>query len=175
MITQLFYLPSRTGPDEYSEVHLWKWLSSSLNVQNASQPCYCTRIKVIVTRSWLAKIFCVCCPGDRTNVAGSDLSDILPEEIEAEVKLAAEISMGTEVSEEDIGNIRHLCDQVCGFFFLHRYVKTSMLSLVAELKWQWWWWRQLSFPETVHVGFQSLPHLNSHDVMTPDSNYSNGS
>lgn len=51
--------------------------------------------------------------GDRTNVAGSDLSDILPEEIEAEVKLAAEISMGTEVSEEDIGNIRHLCDQVC--------------------------------------------------------------
>lgn len=55
--------------------------------------------------------------GDRTNVASSDLSDILPEEIEAEVKLAAEISMGTEVSEEDIGNIRHLCDQVvCSLF-----------------------------------------------------------
>lgn len=52
-------------------------------------------------------------PGDRTNVAGSDLSELLPEEIEAEVKLAAEISMGTEVSEQDIGNIRHLCDQVC--------------------------------------------------------------
>lgn len=51
-------------------------------------------------------------PGDRTNVAGSDLSDLLPEEIEAEVKLAAEISMGTEVSEQDIGNIKHLCDQV---------------------------------------------------------------
>lgn len=56
---------------------------------------------------------CLCVsPGDRTNVAGSDLSDLLPEEIEAEVKLAAEISMGTEVSEQDIGNIRHLCDQV---------------------------------------------------------------
>lgn len=51
--------------------------------------------------------------GDRTNVAGSDLSDILPEEIEADVKLAAEISMGTEVSEQDINNIMHLCDQVC--------------------------------------------------------------
>ncbi len=51
--------------------------------------------------------------GDRTNVASSDLSDLLPEEIEAEVKLAAEISMGTEVSEQDIENIRHLCDQVC--------------------------------------------------------------
>lgn len=57
----------------------------------------------------------VASPGDRTNVAGSDLSDILPEEIEAEVKLAAEISMGTEVSEQDIGNIRHLCDQVSAF------------------------------------------------------------
>lgn len=56
---------------------------------------------------------CLCgSSGDRTNVAGSDLSDLLPEEIEAEVKLAAEISMGTEVSEQDIGNIRHLCDQV---------------------------------------------------------------
>ncbi len=60
-------------------------------------------------------------PGDRTNVAGSDLSDILPEEIEAEVKLAAEISMGTEVSEQDIGNIRHLCDQVCAFFLKYYY------------------------------------------------------
>jgi len=68
----------------------------------------------------------VCFPGDRTNVAGSDLSDVLSEEIEAEVKLAAEISMGTEVSEQDITNIRHLCDQVCLSFFLtieHRRVK----------------------------------------------------
>lgn len=53
--------------------------------------------------------------GDRTNVATTDLSEILPEEIEAEVKLAAEISMGTEVSEQDINNILHLCDQVCFF------------------------------------------------------------
>lgn len=58
--------------------------------------------------------------GDRTNVSSSDLSELLPEEIEAEVKLAAEISMGTEVSEQDIVNIRHLCDQA-GFF--HRYLE----------------------------------------------------
>ena len=45
-------------------------------------------------------------------MATTDLSDLIPEEIEAEVKLAAEISMGTEVSEEDINNIMHLCDQV---------------------------------------------------------------
>lgn len=46
-------------------------------------------------------------------MATTDLSDLLPEEVEAEVKLAAEISMGTEVSEEDIRNVMHLCDQVC--------------------------------------------------------------
>lgn len=60
------------------------------------------------------KIFkCIWLLGDRTNVATTDLSETLPEEIEAEVKLAAEISMGTEVSEQDINNIMHLCDQVC--------------------------------------------------------------
>lgn len=42
----------------------------------------------------------------------TDLSSLLPEELEAEVKAAAEISMGTEVSDEDILNIQYLCDQV---------------------------------------------------------------
>ena len=36
--------------------------------------------------------------GYRTSAATTDLSSVLPEEIEAEVKEAAEISMGTEVS-----------------------------------------------------------------------------
>ncbi|XP_029942249.1 nucleolar protein 58 [Salarias fasciatus] len=75
--------------------------------------------------------------GDRTNVAGSDLSDILPEEIEAEVKLAAEISMGTEVSEEDIGNIRHLCDQVVEITEyraqLYDYLKNRMMAIAPNL------------------------------------------
>jgi nucleolar protein 58 len=35
--------------------------------------------------------------GLRNNVQNVDLSDTLPEEIEEEVKAAAEISMGTEV------------------------------------------------------------------------------
>merc|ERR550519_1462196 len=47
--------------------------------------------------------------GTRDNAKSTDLSDILPEE----VKEAAEISMGTEISEEDIINIKHLCQQVC--------------------------------------------------------------
>ncbi|XP_067349408.1 nucleolar protein 58 isoform X2 [Channa argus] len=75
--------------------------------------------------------------GDRTNVAGSDLSDLLPEEIEAEVKLAAEISMGTEVSEEDIGNIRHLCDQVIEISDyraqLYDYLKNRMMAIAPNL------------------------------------------
>ncbi|XP_036947696.1 nucleolar protein 58 [Acanthopagrus latus] len=75
--------------------------------------------------------------GDRTNVAGSDLSDILPEEIEAEVKLAAEISMGTEVSEQDIGNIRHLCDQVIEISDyrtqLYDYLKNRMMAIAPNL------------------------------------------
>ncbi|XP_028248978.1 nucleolar protein 58 isoform X2 [Parambassis ranga] len=75
--------------------------------------------------------------GARTNVATSDLSDILPEEIEAEVKLAAEISMGTEVSEEDIGNIMHLCDQVIEITEyraqLYDYLKNRMMAIAPNL------------------------------------------
>lgn len=50
--------------------------------------------------------------GYRTAAAELDLSDILPPDVETQVKEAAEISMGTEISEEDITNIRHLCAQV---------------------------------------------------------------
>uniref|UniRef100_A0A7N6F8F0 Nucleolar protein 58 n=1 Tax=Anabas testudineus TaxID=64144 RepID=A0A7N6F8F0_ANATE len=75
--------------------------------------------------------------GDRTNVAGSDLSETIPEEIEAEVKLAAEISMGTEVSEQDISNIRHLCDQVIEISEyraqLYDYLKNRMMAIAPNL------------------------------------------
>lgn len=75
--------------------------------------------------------------GDRTNVASTDLSDMLPEEIEAEVKLAAEISMGVEVSEQDIENIRHLCDQVIEISDyraqLYDYLKNRMMAIAPNL------------------------------------------
>jgi RNA processing factor Prp31 len=61
--------------------------------------------------------------GTREFTSSSDLSDILPEEVEAKVKEAAEISMGTEISEDDIKNIQHLCDQV------NIYAVTSMLFM----------------------------------------------
>merc|ERR1719391_1545911 len=50
--------------------------------------------------------------GMRVNAASTDLSEILPEEVEVAVKEAAEISMGTEISEVDLLNIKHLCEQV---------------------------------------------------------------
>ena len=48
----------------------------------------------------------------RTNAVKTDFSDILPEDVEKELKEAAEVSMGTEVADEDVSNIQQLCDQV---------------------------------------------------------------
>jgi nucleolar protein 58 len=50
--------------------------------------------------------------GMRTNFAEADLDDILPEELVGPVKNAAEISMGTEITEEDMENIKILAGQV---------------------------------------------------------------
>jgi len=50
--------------------------------------------------------------GMRGNAGITDFSDILPEDLEEKVKEAAEISMGTEISEEDIENIHFLAEQV---------------------------------------------------------------
>ena len=50
--------------------------------------------------------------GIRGQMELRDLTTVLPEEVEEEVRAAAEVSMGTEISEEDRINILHLCDQV---------------------------------------------------------------
>ncbi|XP_038604951.1 nucleolar protein 58 [Tachyglossus aculeatus] len=75
--------------------------------------------------------------GDRQNFASSDLSEILPEEIEGQVKAAAEVSMGTEVSEEDISNILHLCNQVIEISEyrnqLYDYLTNRMMAIAPNL------------------------------------------
>ena len=48
----------------------------------------------------------------RQNAVNTDLSAILPEELESKVKEEAEISMGTDISDIDLLHIRALCDQV---------------------------------------------------------------
>ncbi|KAL4944483.1 hypothetical protein BDV06DRAFT_210205 [Aspergillus oleicola] len=53
--------------------------------------------------------------GMRSNYENADLTEVLPEEIEAAVKAAADRSMGTEISEDDLENIQALAEQVVGF------------------------------------------------------------
>jgi len=75
--------------------------------------------------------------GTRDNAKSTDLSGILPEEVEEKVKEAAEISMGTEISEEDIRNIKHLCEQVVEIqeyrSQLYEYLKNRMVAIAPNL------------------------------------------
>jgi nucleolar protein 58 len=50
--------------------------------------------------------------GDRKNTSTCDLSDVLPKSIEMQVREAAKISMGTEISEQDMMNILQTADQI---------------------------------------------------------------
>lgn len=65
------------------------------------------------------------------------MSDILPEDIEQKLKEAAEVSMGTEISEEDLSNIKSLCDQVIEISEyrdqLYEYLKNRMLIIAPNL------------------------------------------
>jgi len=75
--------------------------------------------------------------GDRTKAVDCDFSAILPEEVEADLKEAAEVSMGTEVSSEDIDNIRDLCDQILEISDyraqLYDYLKNRMMAIAPNL------------------------------------------
>ncbi|RMZ81757.1 hypothetical protein DV738_g1983, partial [Chaetothyriales sp. CBS 135597] len=53
--------------------------------------------------------------GMRDNWETADLAEILPEEIEQAVKSAADRSMGTEITPEDLENIQSLAEQVVQF------------------------------------------------------------
>nr|CAI5843915.1 unnamed protein product [Callosobruchus analis] len=75
--------------------------------------------------------------GTRDNTATADLSDILPEEVEEKVKEAAEISMGTEIADDDIMNIQNLCDQIIDMTNyraqLYDYLKARMMAMAPNL------------------------------------------
>ncbi|RPA83250.1 Nop-domain-containing protein [Ascobolus immersus RN42] len=75
--------------------------------------------------------------GMRQNIAKSDLSEILPEEIEAALKAAAEISMGTEITEDDISNISDLATQVIDLTEyraqLAQYLSARMAAIAPNL------------------------------------------
>uniref|UniRef100_A0A453ARP4 Nucleolar protein 58 n=1 Tax=Aegilops tauschii subsp. strangulata TaxID=200361 RepID=A0A453ARP4_AEGTS len=75
--------------------------------------------------------------GNRVNAVNLDFSEILPEEVEAELKEAAVISMGTEVNDLDLSNIRELCDQVLALSEyraqLYDYLKSRMNTIAPNL------------------------------------------
>ena len=75
--------------------------------------------------------------GMRSNCSASDLSTVLPEEIETALKAAAEVSMGTEITQEDLDNISALAEQVIEFTEyrqqLSRYLSNRMKAIAPNL------------------------------------------
>jgi nucleolar protein 58 len=75
--------------------------------------------------------------GMRTNWESADLAEILPEEIEAAVKTAADKSMGTEITQEDLDNIQALAEQVVSFTEyrqqLASYLTARMTAIAPNL------------------------------------------
>ncbi|ETW84525.1 hypothetical protein HETIRDRAFT_416211 [Heterobasidion irregulare TC 32-1] len=75
--------------------------------------------------------------GFRTNASSTDFAAILPEDLEATLKAAAEISMGTEISDSDITHIHALCDQVIEITTyrtqLAEYLRNRMIAIAPNL------------------------------------------
>lgn len=75
--------------------------------------------------------------GFRENTSKVDLSDILSEEDESKVKDLAEISMGTDITEEDLKNITNLCKEVLEMqecrAKLHDYLTNRMAAIAPNV------------------------------------------
>nr|GAT46176.1 predicted protein [Mycena chlorophos] len=91
--------------------------------------------KIIVDNIAYAKV--VRLMGFRTNASSTSFAAILPEDLEAVVKAAAEISMGTEISDSDIAHIHSLCDQVVSIAAyrtqLADYLRNRMVAIAPNL------------------------------------------
>merc|ERR1711981_1453478 len=75
--------------------------------------------------------------GLRSNAKTTDFSGVLPEEIEEQLKESAELSMGCEISEEDLLTVFHLADRVielCEYRAkLYEYLKNRMEAIAPNL------------------------------------------
>ena len=82
---------------------------------------------------------CVLKVGMRTNVIHTSFVDIegIDEDMEREIKAAAEVSMGSEISKSDELNIRELCTQIISLaeyrFSLTEYLKVRMMAIAPNL------------------------------------------
>merc|ERR1712187_709471 len=86
----------------------------------------------------LAYARCVTLMGLKTKAKDADFSSVgVPDEIAAEVKTAAETSMGTEITEEDLTNILTLCERVIELTeyraSLAEYLKLRMSAIAPNL------------------------------------------
>lgn len=68
--------------------------------------------------------------GSREKAAALDFSAVLEEDVESAVKEASVVSMGTEISGDDLSNLSSLCDQVIELSEyraqLYEYLKNRM-------------------------------------------------
>ncbi|KAI9917280.1 hypothetical protein PsorP6_012875 [Peronosclerospora sorghi] len=91
--------------------------------------------KIVTDNLQYAK--CVLKMGMRTNVKSLDFSDILSDDVEASMREVCEISMGTDISEEDVTNISALCEQVISLTEyraqLFDYLKNRMSAIAPNL------------------------------------------
>ena len=75
--------------------------------------------------------------GLRSDAQTADLAEILPEDIETAVKAAAEVSMGTDISKEDLDIIKSLATQVVEFTeyraTLASFLSTRMRAIAPNL------------------------------------------
>ncbi|OLL24016.1 Nucleolar protein 58 [Neolecta irregularis DAH-3] len=75
--------------------------------------------------------------GFRTNAASCDLSTVLPEELERVIKATAQVSMGTEITGDDLLNINLLVDQVLSLSEyrtqLSEYLVNRMTAIAPNL------------------------------------------
>ncbi|KAA6376833.1 MAG: putative Nucleolar protein 58 [Streblomastix strix] len=75
--------------------------------------------------------------GQRLNGLEIDFSDIIPEDEEIKMKEAIKISMGVTASEDDILNIKALCEQVVELYIsrqqLSEYLHNRMVAIAPNL------------------------------------------
>ncbi|GAA6058976.1 hypothetical protein JCM10212_001686 [Sporobolomyces blumeae] len=91
--------------------------------------------KIITENITYAKV--VKAMGFRTNYNTTDFAHVLPEELEETLKAAAAVSMGTEISEQDLNHIHLLCDQVISITQyrteLYEYLRNRMAAIAPNL------------------------------------------
>ncbi|ODN80328.1 nucleolar protein 58 [Cryptococcus wingfieldii CBS 7118] len=91
--------------------------------------------KIIVDNIAYARV--IKAMGFRTNAVHTDFSTLLPEELEATLKQAAELSMGTEIADSDLAHINQLSDQVISISEyrtqLSEYLRNRMQAIAPNL------------------------------------------